>query len=512
MLLCTTFLSQCKKKVQFILLKIWGKNHILGHRLYLKNFPKVNETVYKDIVIIGGGVAGLSAARALEKRGLTNYILLELEDNVGGNSSASENKFTKYPLGAHYLPLPNIENQKLIDLLYEATIIKGFDSENYPIFDDLSLVFDPMERIYYKNSWQEGLLAKGDNNSQKLTALFFKKMNQYRYEKDIEGHYYFNVPLDECATDNKYDFLDSITMKQWLKNENLECPELEEYINYCCRDDYGIGYEYVSAWAGIHYFASRKYNSTKTKEDVVLTWAEGNHRLVQFLKTYSESKTKSNSIAFNISNINNSPKVTYYDANLNKSIEIECKKIIVATPQYINKFLIDNRNITSFEYAPWIVATLTLKPFELDDNFPLAWENIIYQGVGLGFVNDKHQSLSQEQLPHIWTYYHSLNTNNNKKARKMLLEKPNTYWENLIIQDLKIAYPQIEQFIESIEIYKIGHGMISPTVGFIKGSIRKNAKKSIEDTIYFCHSDLSGISLFEEAFYRGNLVGETIKL
>ena len=34
-------------------------------------------------------------------------------------------------------------------------------------------------------------------------------------------------------------------------------PQLRWYLDYCCRDDYGAGMAQVSAWAGIHYFASR---------------------------------------------------------------------------------------------------------------------------------------------------------------------------------------------------------------------------------------------------------------
>jgi hypothetical protein len=37
----------------------------------------------------------------------------------------------------------------------------------------------------------------------------------------------------------------------------LTDPHLRWYLDYCCRDDYGAGIATVSAWAGIHYFASR---------------------------------------------------------------------------------------------------------------------------------------------------------------------------------------------------------------------------------------------------------------
>jgi len=45
--------------------------------------------------------------------------------------------------------------------------------------------------------------------------------------------------------------------------------------------------------------------------------------------------------------------------------------------------------------------------------------------------------------------------------------------------------------------------MIKPLPGFISGEGRREAAKAIGKNIYFAHSDLSGISVFEEAFYRG---------
>ena len=38
------------------------------------------------VVIAGGGIAGLAAARALRLAGQDDFVLLELEDQPGGNS------------------------------------------------------------------------------------------------------------------------------------------------------------------------------------------------------------------------------------------------------------------------------------------------------------------------------------------------------------------------------------------------------------------------------------------
>ncbi|MBT1696941.1 FAD-dependent oxidoreductase, partial [Fulvivirgaceae bacterium PWU4] len=85
--------------------QIMGPNAALGHRLRTMDFGAPAESLRTDIVIVGGGVAGLSAARYLKKH-TDNFILLELEENTGGNAMGGSNKVSAYPWAAHSLPLP----------------------------------------------------------------------------------------------------------------------------------------------------------------------------------------------------------------------------------------------------------------------------------------------------------------------------------------------------------------------------------------------------------------------
>lgn len=58
-------------------------------------------------------------------------------------------------------------------------------------------------------------------------------------------------------------------MKKWFQENHFTSEPLYNYIDYCCKDDFGLGIEYVSAWAGIHYFAGRKQDCTPEKHDSV---------------------------------------------------------------------------------------------------------------------------------------------------------------------------------------------------------------------------------------------------
>jgi len=301
-LVVISFFNSCKEKAINLMIRLSGTNHILGHKLRVKNFPKPRKQIHIPYLIVGGGITGLSAARQLTKKGKPDFLLIELENHLGGNSSNGENKYSKFPLGAHYLPLPNIEDKELLHFLEEEKIILGYDAEGYPKFDETQLTFAPDERLFYKNSWQEGLVPKSGTTLEvdKEFEVFFAKMDVYRKAKDKAGTYLFTIPVSLSSHNSESIALDAITMKEWLTENKFTSKVLYEYVDYCCRDDFGLGIDYVSAWAGIHYFAGRKQNATKEKNDTVLTWPEGNARLAFHLKKYAEGKNLRNHLVYEV--------------------------------------------------------------------------------------------------------------------------------------------------------------------------------------------------------------------
>ena len=61
--------------------------HQIGHKLRDRAaFPAPKQTVKVPIVIAGGGIAGLSAAWRLDKRGFRDFVLLEMGERAGGNA------------------------------------------------------------------------------------------------------------------------------------------------------------------------------------------------------------------------------------------------------------------------------------------------------------------------------------------------------------------------------------------------------------------------------------------
>ena len=76
------------------------------------------------LVIVGGGIAGLSAAWRLQKRGFRDFVLLEMNDQAGGNARSGENEVSAYPWAAHYVPVPGPKAVYVRELFEELGVLR----------------------------------------------------------------------------------------------------------------------------------------------------------------------------------------------------------------------------------------------------------------------------------------------------------------------------------------------------------------------------------------------------
>ena len=58
-----------------------------------------------------------------------------------------------------------------------------------------------------------------------------------------------------------------------------------------------------------------------------------------------------------------------------------------------------------------------------------------------------------------------------------------------------------------LDILRLGHAMPRPTVGFLSNAARQRARAQ-RDGLYFAHSDVSGLALFEEAQEHGVMAAD----
>jgi protoporphyrinogen oxidase len=497
---------------------IINDNSSTGHLLREELNLNPESTIEIPILIIGGGVSGLSAGYHLKKKGVTDYLILELADQVGGNSISGKNNTSAFPWAAHYLPVVNNSNSELLQFLFEHKIITGFDDQELPIYNDYYLCFDPEERLFIKGHWQDGLIPNFGVSEKEKEEIqrFFNLVTEYKKKIGNDGKPMFEIPLDLSSQDKEFRDLDLLSFQSFLTKLNFTSPHLLWYLNYCCKDDYGSTLSDTSAYAGLHYFCARRAKASNAESSAVLTWPEGNSFLTKKLLTASSDKIKTNQLITKINIVNDRVEVIVYNTQTKTCLRYRCNQVILCTPQYVNSHIIskeltyERKFAELFEYTPWIVANITLTDLPEHKGEPLSWDNVIFDSPSLGYVNACHQHLNTHNKNIVLTYYLPLVNGTSKETRKQLSEKKYEEICKQIINDLEKAHPKIEEFITNIDIKLWGHGMIKPKPNFIFNEKKEIYTQPIQNKIFFAHSDLSGISVFEEAFYQGNKAAKEI--
>lgn len=480
-----------------------------GHRLRDGRFPEPIRTERTDVAIVGGGVAGLSAAWALADAGV-DFRLVELEDRAGGNARSGRNGVSAFPLGAHYLPIPNAEAKGVVRLLERLGIITGWQGGK-PVFDPYQLASDPEERLLHLGRWQEGLVpAKGLSTVDRHDLLaFFAAMKVYGERRGADGRPAFAIPMALSSRDADLTALDQQSFTQWLDQQGWHSPVLRTHVRYCCRDDYGTEPDEVSAWAGIHYFAGRRGAAANADGDTVLTWPEGNGHLAGRMAARVVGRTDRGRTVWRVRVSDGEALVDMFDTSAKESVRVLARAAILATPRFITARLLEPGAADSeqWSYAPWVVANVTVDRSPAGPGFGLAWDNVSWTSPSLGYVVATHQDLESASGPTVLTWYMPLSDADPSDARRDMLAKPLSYWQSLVRDDVVGMNPDLEGAIRRIDVWRWGHAMIRPVPRFIWGGARE-AAATARPPLFFGHSDLSGLSIFEEAHWHGTRAAE----
>lgn len=491
---------------------IVGASAAAGHRLRDGKFPEASETVHADAVIAGCGIAGLSAARRLDKSGINNLLLLDLEQAPGGNAACGRNAISAYPWGAHYVPLVNDESEHVLALFEELGITRGRDANGAPFYDEENLCSDPMERLLDCGRWQEGLLPQIGINAEdtKQYEAFFARMEQFRAMHGSDGRNAFAIPIDLSSRDPDLLGLDRIPMAEWMRAQGWDSVPLLWHVDYSCRDDYGAGIAQVSAWAGIHYFASRRGRAANADRDSVVTWPEGNGWLAAHLAAPFKDRTRTGAIAWNIANENGGVVVDYFDLAREKSVRVIARGVVCSMPRFVAQRVVRGMpGAATGEYSPWMVANVTLDTMPAGNGFDLAWDNVCRGSRSLGYVVATHQNVNRVPRETVLTHYWPLDDQAPREARQTAIARSHADWSEMIVSDLEFMHPGITPHVKNIDVWLWGHGMIRPVLGYIWGDARRQMREPV-GKIAFAHSDMSGISIFEEAFTHGVDAADTL--
>jgi phytoene dehydrogenase-like protein len=494
---------------------IVGAGHKRGHLLRDGFRPQPRRSEKTAVAILGGGMAGLSAAWALDRAGLRDFVVLELEDVAGGTARSGANQVSAYPWGAHYVPVPDPGHRSLIALLEEVGAVTGRDAGGRPVYAESVLCRDPEERVFYRGEWYEGLYPRVGASTADRTQLeaFEAEMGRWASWRDGHGYRGFALPRARSSDSIEPRALDGMSMDAWMQLKGFDSARLRWFAEYACRDDFGTTLAQTSAWAGVHYFASRLDHAGAEPAEF-LTWPEGNGRLVRQLVERAGARVRPGALVASINPIASGVNVVYFDERSQEAVELRAEHAVCAMPRFLASRLIEPWRQTppSFlsetVYGSWMVANVTLRERPQGRGFPLAWDNVLYDSPALGYVVATHQS-HHDYGPTVLTYYLPLVDDDVRAARARLLATPWETWVAAILADLGRAHPGVRDIVDNVDVMLWGHAMVRPRPGFM-WSEELRASSLPLGRLHFAHTDLSGMALLEEAQYWGIHAAEAI--
>lgn len=335
--------------------QLLGGSMALGHRLK-QPLPDLRELAVRstEVAIVGGGMAGLSAAWWLRRQGVGELQVFELEGQLGGTSSYGLTGVVPHPWGAHYLPMPRAEHESLCALLAEMGTLSRAPDGSWQAREN-ELVREPEERLCVCGEFVEGLIpgALLTTDDRVQWSRFDAELARWVRFRDAAGRRAFTLPLDQGSDAPELQELDRITAREWLTRHRLTSPRLLWWLEYGCRDDYGCTLDTTSAWALLFYHAARV---TQPGEESApfLTWPEGNGRIVRHLESQLTGALTAGALVLSVTPSEQYVELLVYHPRTDRYERWRAAHAILAVPQFIVARLLpgERARASAFSYSP----------------------------------------------------------------------------------------------------------------------------------------------------------------
>lgn len=464
-----------------------------------------------DVVVVGAGIAGLSAAWRLANQGLA-VRLLELWSEPGGTALGGTGPRGPYPWGAHYLTLPNPDARLMRRLLAEIGVITRWDAEGRPVYADEALCLAPEERLWEAGTWIEGLWPEGhaEAEDRRQRQGWDEVVRAWTAKVGDDGRPAFTLPVAGCSVDPAIRALADEPFAAWLDRQGFTAPALRWWLEYATRDDYGTTLADTSAWAGLHYFCARRPDPGEARDigTHVLTWPAGNGWLVDRLRERIGLAVETGVVVRAVEA--DDLRVRVWAEAGERAVGIEAAAVVLAVPTRLARRLLGVEGADGRfgaladpdlpDHAPWRVAQLHVSRLPAARGVATAWDSVMWGARSLGYVTSTHQ-LGGYGGPAVLTWYEPL-TGDVGAARRALVGETWEAARDRVLDDLAPAHPDLLDVLERLDVWHWGHGTTRPVVGLHRPG-RLDPLADLHPRVHLAHTDLSGLSLFEEAQSQG---------
>ncbi|WP_282085054.1 NAD(P)-binding protein [Aquimarina algiphila] len=455
-------------------------NSATGHLVKSAIQLPINSTLTTETLIVGGGISGLAAACSLPSN---DFLVCELNSNLGGTSSALSINNVLYSQGAHY----------------EHTYLHNYGQEGLKLLEKLNIIrfnshtnlWDFIDRQYLIDSDQEeACYMHGEMKTSVLLNSDLRK-NFFSLLQDLKGKFL----LPSTLISSEFYDLDRITFYDYL---NKYLPIDSSFINaidYQMLDDYGGTSKQVSALAGIHYYTCRPYYTNKNIK--VFSPTQGNYYFIEKMANQLPSDNiQCDHLVFGMKKEINKWHVDILDTKNMIRKRVVANTVIYGGQKHALKYIHPKSHLQfkDISYTPWVIINVVLNETITLPNSK--WQNdfISTDTTFLGFTDSKIQNQKQERV--LTAYYcfpdmHHYSVQNIETSYDTIvyetIQKMSTYYKKDIIIAVKEVYVKL-----------LGHAMPLPKPGYLTKS-----RTLLTDGLAFAGSDTGRLPLLFDAMDSG---------
>jgi monoamine oxidase len=451
-----------------------------------KPLPPVAASRKAEVVIVGGGLAGLSAAYKLRDM---DVLVLEHLDRIGGHALRDRWSDIWYSGASAYFVAP----EPPLDALYDE--LKLPMKKIHEPGDSAILAWNPVSDMF----------GAGINKlpyPQRVKDDFIRGKKEWLEMADSDD--YPVMPLGDTSEASKA--LDSMTFADWLMKDRKYHPAVKGILDLYCRSAFGAPSSTdVSAFAGLNFWLSEFGDR--------FTFPGGNAQCAEILRDNIDAaganRIVSGATVVQVENTTTGVKVTYVD-RLGRPSAVEAKAAIVACPKYIAKHVVKGipadqlAAMNELHYGTYLVANV-LCTTPISESAYDTWTDVA--SFTDFIVADWVTRAPGEKRPgkQVLTVYYPLGYAN------ALILNDDVYdtFRNEVVMHLDLLYPGAEAKIEDVRLYRWGHALCHAGPGWYTKQSEINRRPL--GRILFGHSDNQGLPAFESALAEGLLQSEAAR-
>jgi monoamine oxidase len=266
-----------------------------------RSFPKPDATRKADIVVVGGGIAGLSAAYFLRGK---DFLLIEKEDHFGGNAYQEEFAGQPYSTAAAYDFRGSYSDQLAKEIGLHLLPIDMPD----PTIDN---------GVYTPDTWRSGLIQLPYS---KETIASFQKFRD-----------------DILKMDPRKDMLE-LDSKPFTDITDAYAPEIKKWWDAYGPSNWGALTEDTTAFIGVSdaQYLIKGEDSTR----VILPGGLGciTHKLVEVMKPQYGERLLGGATVVSVAPDANEVRVTYLHED--KLVTVASKVVLMCSPKFITSRIV----------------------------------------------------------------------------------------------------------------------------------------------------------------------------